>query len=146
MDRTSSFRFRESLKQQGGSDQKGEYGDSGSVMMFDKQAADSIDGDVEKNKSLQFLRIYNYDELGQKLRTLRPGKTKGKWFTLGELKDRLVKLSEIEEKETNNRFNMGTMPFIDLRESIIRIGSQEKEEKKKRICELVLLIIGLMID
>ncbi|KAF8049546.1 hypothetical protein N665_2183s0008 [Sinapis alba] len=51
----------------------------------------------------EFLKIYREDELGEKLRGLRPeGKKEEGWFSLEELNQRLVKLRQVEEKEVHN--------------------------------------------
>ncbi|KAL2504466.1 S15/NS1 [Abeliophyllum distichum] len=47
----------------------------------------------------EFVKMYNYNELGEKLKMLRPEKKKGTWFSLQELNERLMKLREIEKKE-----------------------------------------------
>ncbi|CAH8382379.1 unnamed protein product [Eruca vesicaria subsp. sativa] len=52
----------------------------------------------------EFLKIYKEDELGEKLKMLRPeGKKEGGWFSLEELNERLVKLRKVEEKEVKNQ-------------------------------------------
>ncbi|KAJ0257103.1 30S ribosomal protein S15 [Hirschfeldia incana] len=52
----------------------------------------------------EFLKIYREDELGDKLRRLRPeGKKEEGWFSLEELNERLVKLRQVEEKEVYNQ-------------------------------------------
>ncbi|KAJ4915906.1 hypothetical protein Rs2_01456 [Raphanus sativus] len=62
-------------------------------------------GETEEMMTTEFLKIYREDELGEKLRRLRPeGKKKEEgWFSLQELNQRLVKLRQVEEKEVYNQ-------------------------------------------
>ncbi|KAL3528938.1 hypothetical protein ACH5RR_008260 [Cinchona calisaya] len=77
----------------------------------------------------EFVRTYSREDLGEKLRALRPEKMDKKdWFSLEELSQRLVKLRELEEKESNSKF-LG-IPFKDLRESIEKLSLAEAEGKK----------------
>ncbi|XXG89812.1 hypothetical protein AAC387_Pa12g1724 [Persea americana] len=52
----------------------------------------------------EFVKMYSYGELGEKLKILRPAAaTAGKdWLSLGELNEGLMKLREMEEKETES--------------------------------------------
>ncbi|CAG7869038.1 unnamed protein product [Brassica rapa] len=61
------------------------------------------EGETEE-MTTEFLKIYREDELGEKLRRLRPeGKKEEGWFSLQELNERLVKLRQVEEKEVYNQ-------------------------------------------
>lgn len=65
-----------------------------------------------------FLTFYNEEELGEKLRMLRPeGEKEEGWFSLQELNQRLVKLRQVEEKEAQSR----TKNFATLRNVISSI-------------------------
>ncbi|XP_042511568.1 uncharacterized protein DDB_G0271670 [Macadamia integrifolia] len=79
----------------------------------------------------EFVKMYDYGELGEKLRKLRPADAKaGKnWFSLGELNERLIKLREIEEKETESK--IGGVSFKDLRESLMRLRMSEEDKTKR---------------
>ncbi|KAF8094515.1 hypothetical protein N665_0360s0019 [Sinapis alba] len=59
----------------------------------------------EEGETEEYLKIYREDELGEKLRMLRPEGKKGEgWFSLEELNQRLVKLRQVEEeKEVKNQ-------------------------------------------
>ncbi|KAF3610977.1 hypothetical protein DY000_02045471 [Brassica cretica] len=62
-----------------------------------------MEGETEE-MTTEFLKIYREDELGEKLRRLRPeGKKEVGWFSLQELNERLVKLRQVEEKEVYNQ-------------------------------------------
>nr|POE94956.1 hypothetical protein CFP56_59733 [Quercus suber] len=82
-----------------------------------------------------FVKIYSYGELGEKLRKLRPSVEEGKkeeetlWFSLSELNERLMKLREMEEKDTESR--IGRISFKDLRESLDWMRQLELEKAKK---------------
>ncbi|CAA7026061.1 unnamed protein product [Microthlaspi erraticum] len=61
------------------------------------------EGETEKMVT-EFLKFYSEEELGEKLKMLRPEGNKGEgWFSLQELNQRLVKLRQVEEKEALNR-------------------------------------------
>ncbi|KAG1326624.1 pleckstrin domain-containing family O member 2 [Cocos nucifera] len=95
------------------------------------------EGDGEsKALKTEFVKMYSYDELGEKLRKLRPEEaTKGDkdWFSLSELNERLAKLRELEEKETESR--MGGVSFRDLRESLVRL--KEADAIVQRLSTLI---------
>ncbi|KAJ8616185.1 hypothetical protein MRB53_035557 [Persea americana] len=76
--------------------------------------------------------MYSYGELGEKLKILRPAAaTAGKkdWLSLGELNEGLMKLREMEEKETESR--IGGVSFKDLRDSLVRLRKSSDESSKK---------------
>ncbi|XP_050250893.1 uncharacterized protein LOC126697820 isoform X5 [Quercus robur] len=83
----------------------------------------------------EFVKMYSYGELGEKLRNLRPSveevKKEGEtlWFSLSELNERLMKLREMEEKDTELR--IGGISFKDLRESLDWMRQLELEKAKK---------------
>ena len=79
--------------------------------------------------------MYSHGELGEKLRKLRPFveevKKEGEtlWFSLSDLNERLMKLREMEEKDTELR--IGGISFKDLRESFDWMRQLELEKAKK---------------
>ncbi|XP_059638618.1 uncharacterized protein LOC132280877 [Cornus florida] len=77
----------------------------------------------------EFVKMYDYDELGKKLRMLRPATNGGNWFSFGELNQRLMKLREIEEKETQSKI-VG-VNYSDLRESLQKLKLLDEEKIKK---------------
>ena len=85
----------------------------------------------------QFVKMYSHGELGEKLRKLRPSveevKKEGEtlWFSLSELNERLMKLREMEEKDTELRLRIGGISFKDLRESLDWMRQLELEKAKK---------------
>ncbi|KAB1220327.1 hypothetical protein CJ030_MR3G019073 [Morella rubra] len=74
------------------------------VSIFGKEMErKKMEGETMAMKT-KFVKNYNVEELGHKLRKLSPeGKKSGEWwFSLGELSDRLMKLREIDKKEYND--------------------------------------------
>lgn len=87
-------------------------------------------GQTEGEKTNELVKSYSYDELGVKLRKLRPadGKVIGNnWLSFKELNERLVKLREEEEREMTSS---GTM-FMSLRESLMKLNDKSANNNKK---------------
>ncbi|KAK3004852.1 hypothetical protein RJ639_018662 [Escallonia herrerae] len=81
---------------------------------------------------IEFVKSYSYDELGAKLRKLRPEASKGgkkERFSLVELNERLIKLREMEEQEYESS-TAGKM-FRDLRNRLVQIRLSERKEMGK---------------
>jgi hypothetical protein len=82
----------------------------------------------------EFVKMYGYEELGMKLRKLRPSMEEGKkealCLSLSELNDRLMKLREMEEKETELR--MAGVPYKDLKGSLSALIRMSEIEKAKK--------------
>ncbi|KAL2554888.1 S15/NS1 [Forsythia ovata] len=134
IDSMSLSRFKESLKLKpvdsnaqepqmmiGGSD-------SLPASIFGKEKRESGDKAGTAMRT-EFVKMYSYNELGEKLKMLRPDKKKGTWFSLQELNERLMKLREIEEKESEAR--IGGVTFMDLRESLVRLRMSDDEKARK---------------
>lgn len=84
-----------------------------------------------------FVKMYSYAELGEKLRRLRPDEAEVKgdgWFSLEELNDRLMKLRELEEKETQAAVN--GISFRDLRDSLVKLKTVDEDKARKTSGEL----------
>ncbi|GMY14203.1 swi5-dependent recombination DNA repair protein 1 homolog [Fagus crenata] len=84
----------------------------------------------------EFVKMYGYEELGMKLRKLRPSVEEGNkegeealCFSLSELNDRLMKLREMEEKETE--LSIAGLPYKDLRETLVMMTMSENEKAKR---------------
>ncbi|KAJ8504362.1 hypothetical protein OPV22_005248 [Ensete ventricosum] len=112
--------------------------------IFGKELREKEAGEWEQKKVLKtdFVKMYSYNELGEKLRKLRPedaAKANKDWFTLTELNERLAKLREMEEKETESR--MGGVSFRDLRESLVRL--KEADANKKANVQRLSIIANL---
>ncbi|XP_061991024.1 uncharacterized protein LOC133709331 [Rosa rugosa] len=87
----------------------------------------------------EFVKIYSYKELGEKLSKLRP--EEGKEFTLGELSERLVKLRMMEENESESR--VGGV-YVDFKHSleILKISQEEEKNRKNLRQRLRIIDIG----
>lgn len=81
----------------------------------------------------EFVKMYSYGELGEKLRKLRPESKGDTWFSLGELNDRLMKLRELEEKETESK--IGGVNFKDLRESLVKLRMSDDDKTKRSVIQ-----------
>ncbi|XP_042448513.1 formin-like protein 1 [Zingiber officinale] len=134
--------FREDTRIRGGEPEKGPSilgGENLPESIFGKELREKADqGEAKKGPRTDFLRSYSHDELGEKLRMLRPEVAdKGnKEFSLTELNDRLAKLREAEEKESEMR--LGGLSFRDLRDSLASI-SQSVTKKNSNIQRLTIL-------
>lgn len=83
---------------------KGNAGRRGEALPASVFGKEGREGETEEMMTTEFLKIYREDELGEKLRRLRPeGKKEEGWFSLEELNERLVKLRQVEEKEVYNQ-------------------------------------------
>ncbi|KAL0354851.1 UNVERIFIED_CONTAM: 30S ribosomal protein S15 [Sesamum radiatum] len=143
-DPLSLARFKESLKLK--PDQNGNLdspmiigGTSGLPAFFGKEKGGSEDDNVGSTaaKRTGFVKMYDYSELGTKLKMLRPEKKKGKWFSLNELNERLAKLREIEEKE--GQVTIGGISFKDLRDTLVSLSLADEDKKKKKMQRLDVL-------
>lgn len=109
----------------------GSVADSPTITVGSGRFPSSIFGTGRGNDTgMDFLKSYDYPELGMKLGLLRPEKRKGKWFSLQELNERLVKLRKIEEEE--KELMAQGVTFKVLRECLLkaRLSVDEKTRKK----------------
>ncbi|XP_073017948.1 uncharacterized protein [Primulina eburnea] len=99
IDPISLARFKDNFKLQA----SGSVADSPTITVGSGRLPSSILGTGKENDGndtgTELVKLYDYSELGMKLGLLRPEKRKGKWFSLQELNERLVKLRKIEEEE-----------------------------------------------
>ncbi|KAB2026544.1 hypothetical protein ES319_D06G226600v1 [Gossypium barbadense] len=82
----------------------------------------------------EFIRMYGYEELGQRLKELRPPDKEG-GFSLQELNERLIKLRAIEEKETDVRIS--GVNFTDLRDGLYTLKRFDEEKQKNKLAQKV---------
>ncbi|KAG0465708.1 hypothetical protein HPP92_019872 [Vanilla planifolia] len=126
--------FQDSLRKGMGGGERGAQliGTDKPVSIFGKEGIEKKGEGQEggpKVRRTEFVKMYGYEELGEKLRKLRPekdGKTVES-FSLIELNDRLAKLRELEEMETESR--LGGVSFRDLRESLQRLRDADASKK-----------------
>lgn len=141
-DQMSLSRFKESLKLKAGQNADVESpmiigGSDGLPAFFGKEKIGGEDDNVGGKPALRtgLLKMYDYSELGTKLKMLRPAKKKGKWFSLHELNERLAKLREIEEKESLTR--VGGISWKDLRETMVKFTLSDEEKTRKKSSKLL---------
>ncbi|XP_060179366.1 uncharacterized protein LOC132609409 [Lycium barbarum] len=103
----------------------------GREMMTDREG-----GGYEEGMRSEFVRSYSHGELGEKLKMLRPmikkDEKKG-WFSLQELKDRLVKIRETEEKESKSM--IGDVVYKELKESLKKLSQPDDQKSKKTMIQ-----------
>lgn len=97
-------------------------------LVFGRESREKKDGRSSNAMRAEFVKMYSYEDLGDKLRKLRP-EAKGEcWFSLGELNDRLMKLRDMDEKETESM--AGGFSINDLRDSLVQLRLAENEKPK----------------
>lgn len=135
--------FGESLRLQPGGGGAAPPPSSLPSSVFGREMREKVGGDSQPTAAkTEFMKLYSYEELGDKLRKLRPDvqheEKKGMGFSLSELNERLQKLREIEEKETESK--IGGISFKDLRESLVQLRmTTESSNKKSSLQRLALL-------
>ncbi|KAJ9559706.1 hypothetical protein OSB04_004866 [Centaurea solstitialis] len=98
-----------------------------------QKVPDSITKDkkeaVSDEMKTEFVRMYGYRDLGEKLRKLRPEVrgSKKSGFSLGELNERLRKVRELDEKENKNRNGLDA---YGIRESLYTLQLQDEKKAK----------------
>ncbi|XP_074375668.1 uncharacterized protein LOC141717475 [Apium graveolens] len=94
------------------------------------------DGEAGETKT-KFLRMYTYGDLGKKLKMLRPEEAKEKkgWFSLKELSERLIKLRDNEEKESE----ADTKVYKDIREGLQKLAYENEDKKKSSVYKIDIL-------
>ncbi|XP_021738457.1 uncharacterized protein LOC110704957 [Chenopodium quinoa] len=98
------------------------------------KAGEAGDGKGDDEFGFELFDMYTHDELGKKLRELRP-EVKGKnkdgeeesWFSISELGERLKKL----KKEEENQSNQSGKYFAELRKSLSSLDNSSKDNRLK---------------
>ncbi|MED6143572.1 hypothetical protein PIB30_007518 [Stylosanthes scabra] len=80
----------------------------------------------------EFVKMYSFPELGEKLRALRSQGGGSVGFSIAELNERLVKLRELEEKESLATLNGKGRFFQDLKVTLNDLKHSEAEMNKKK--------------
>ncbi|KAF3493902.1 hypothetical protein DY000_02057598 [Brassica cretica] len=102
-----------------------------SVIGKDMEDGNGREGETEEEVTMtEYLKMYREEELGEKLKMLRPeGKKEDGWFSLEELNERLVKLRQAEKKEVKNqRWNFSVLRNV--------IGTLEDDKAKNEAVPL----------
>ncbi|KAG7992671.1 hypothetical protein I3843_02G138200 [Carya illinoinensis] len=113
--------FKNSLKLKPSTDSGPVIGGSGilPVSVFGKERERKETERETLTMKTEFAKMYNFGELRERLRP--EGNKEGKaLFSFAELKERLVTLREMEEKETESR--IGRVSFKNLRESLLMLS------------------------
>lgn len=85
----------------------------------------SVGSESTATFSAGFLKTYSVEDLGKKLRMLRPQGKEKDWFSVKELSERLVRLREMEKEQAQSNANNDTFSTV--------VGTLvEIDEKKKR--------------
>lgn len=102
------------------------------TMPFGRESREKKDGQSSAaTRTTEFMKIYSFGELGEKLRKLRPA-AKGE-FSLEEFNDRLMKLREMEEKEAETK--VAGFSFNELRKSLVKLQQNDTEKKSGKLSD-----------
>ncbi|KAI3968886.1 hypothetical protein MKX01_029036 [Papaver californicum] len=91
-----------------------------------KETKEKSEAEMEAMKT-EFLNPYTHEELGQKLRQLRPDETTKKEFTIHGLNERLKKLRAMEEQVVDK---VGGLPLKSLKESLLKLKLDSDDKSK----------------
>ncbi|GAU35691.1 hypothetical protein TSUD_258660 [Trifolium subterraneum] len=87
--------------------------------------------EAANSNNLGYVKSYMPDELGEKLKKLRPQVKGNDWFSIAELSERLKKVREMDEIEASSNTNdQNGQLFSHLRSAIGHIKSKESESPK----------------
>ncbi|KAI9089507.1 hypothetical protein K1719_029112 [Acacia pycnantha] len=106
--------------------------------VFGKELREKERGEKSDEMNMAFLKTYKHEELGEKLKKLRPPAKGGDGFSLRELNDRLVKLREMDEKE-NARSTPDVFGLTDLKNVLNKLKESDNKERKTTLQRLDIL-------
>ncbi|KAI3839476.1 hypothetical protein MKW92_038541 [Papaver armeniacum] len=116
-----------------GSDQETNQSNAGSELPSDifggKEIKEKSEAEIEAMKT-EFLNPYSHEELGRKLRQLRPDETTEKEFTLHGLNERLKKLRVMEEQVVDK---VGGLPLKSLKESLLKLKLDSDDKSRMQM-------------
>ncbi|MED6131395.1 hypothetical protein PIB30_009617 [Stylosanthes scabra] len=99
-----------------------------SVLRRDLKQNESTEAMAVRSK---LIRVYSYDELGEKLKKLRPEGVRKEWFSIEELNERLKRMREKEVKEAESNIKgAGGSVLNHVRECLVRINETEDEKSR----------------
>lgn len=98
--------------------------------IFAKELGEKQGANVNGAVGIQFAKIYKPEDLGEKLRSLRPEKKGKNWFSLEELNERLKKVREIDEEESKSATGE-TQIVRALKDSLVVLSNNIEIEKGK---------------
>ncbi|RZC48653.1 hypothetical protein C5167_017079 [Papaver somniferum] len=91
-----------------------------------KEIKEKSEAEMEAMKT-EFLNPYSHEELGRKLRQLRPDETTKKDFTVHGLNERLKKLRVMEEQVVDK---VGGLPLKSLKESLLKLKLDSDDKSR----------------
>lgn len=91
-------RYTENLRNKADPNANLAWGSGNPISSLMKGTMEKRAGDLGSRKVVYGM-THDLSSLGEKLKTMRPEKRKGKWFSLQELSDRLAKVKVADEKE-----------------------------------------------
>ncbi|XP_026409688.1 uncharacterized protein LOC113304765 [Papaver somniferum] len=94
-----------------------------------KEIKEKSEAEMEAMKT-EFLNPYSHEELGRKLRQLRPDETTKKDFTVHGLNERLKKLRVMEEQVVDK---VGGLPLKSLKESLLKLKLDSDEKSRMQM-------------
>ncbi|RZC57758.1 hypothetical protein C5167_005069 [Papaver somniferum] len=94
-----------------------------------KEIKEKSEAEMEAMKT-EFLNPYSHEELGRKLRQLRPDETTKKEFTVHGLNERLKKLRVMEEQVVDK---VGGLPLKSLKESLLKLKLDSDEKSRMQM-------------
>lgn len=80
-------------------------------------------------RSAAFLKVYGVEDLGKKLRMLRPEGKEKDWFSVRELSERLVRLRKMEEEQAKS--NTQGEAYDKIKGCLIEMQEEGTRAKKK---------------
>ncbi|KAK7280743.1 hypothetical protein RJT34_25810 [Clitoria ternatea] len=131
--------FRNALNLKSSDSRESGGGTSALPDFFGKETATMTERKVGGGMKMQFLRTYGDEELGEKLRLLRPERKEKDWFSIAELNERLVRLREMEEKQASSVNVGGSDISTTLRDCLKQIDEKEDKSKKFSLQRLNML-------
>lgn len=79
--------------------------------------------------NLEYMRKYEHNDLGEKLKKLRPEVKGNDWFSIGELNERLKKLREMDVLESQST-PIGSFTSV-MRAALTNIAADTDDKSKK---------------
>ncbi|KAL1340379.1 hypothetical protein HN51_026775 [Arachis hypogaea] len=90
---------------------------------------DSVLKQKRRKEESEFMKVYSFGELGEKLKKLRPEGMRKEWFSIEELNERLKRMREKEVEEAESNVTGGVL-FKDMRECLL---SEDEKSRKSSL-------------
>ncbi|KAK7255177.1 hypothetical protein RIF29_28581 [Crotalaria pallida] len=99
--------------------------------IFGDKGKGDADSARDSAAAKRFVKLYRPEELGEKLRNLRPERKEKDRFSIKELSERLMRLREMDEKEYQSNIKGVGVSFTDLRECMVKMVEANNDKAKK---------------